>query len=103
MERLKEKVISKLQIDGSKLKDYKYINELHELTTGAYIRWVNMSNISKLTNGGFVVRVEIEDDGIKIICKNNTNAIFQLWMDECIIFQKLTIDEQIIKRAMELA
>jgi len=98
---LKERVLSQLPIDASKLKDYKYVNELHELTTGRYIRWVNMKNTSKLMNGGFVVRVDIEDEGIKIICKKQNN-FFELWMDECILFQKLTLDEQIVERAMQL-
>jgi hypothetical protein len=94
---LKHKILKKLNIDESILKDYKYVDELHQLKTGAYVRWVNLSTM-KLTNGGFVVRVDIEEDGIRIVCKNR-NRFFQCWMDECVLFQKLSIQEQIVLEA----
>jgi hypothetical protein len=97
MNDLKSKILAKLNIDEAVLKDYKYVDELHQLTTGAYIRWVNLRT-KKLINGGFVVRVDIEEDGILVVCKNR-NRFFQCWMDECVLFQKLSLQEQIILKA----
>jgi hypothetical protein len=91
----RKKIVSKLSIDGTKLKEYRYVDELHELKTGGYVRWVNANDPTKLTNGGFVVRVDIEDEGTKILCKNG-KLFFQFWMDECIVFQKITDQEHII-------
>ena len=67
----RKKVLQKLEIDGKKLKEYRYVDELNELKTGGYVRWVNANDLTKLMNGGFVVRVDIEKEGILIICKNN--------------------------------
>jgi hypothetical protein len=97
---LKHKLIAKLKIDETKLQDYNYVDELHHLTTGAYVRWVNL-NTMKLTNGGFVVRVDIEEEGTRIMCKKN-NRFFQFWMDECVVFQKLSVQELIIREATHL-
>jgi hypothetical protein len=97
MNELKNKIVAKLKINAAILKDYKYVDELHQLTTGAYIRWVNLSTM-KLTNGGFVVRVDIEEDGIMVVCKNR-NRFFQCWMDECVLFQKLSLQEKIVLEA----
>ena len=99
---MKKKVLSKLQIDAKALTHYRYVNELHELTTGGYIRWVNANDVSKLMNGGIVVRVDIEDHGTLITCKNWKNKFFSLYMDECILFQKITPDEHILFTANDL-
>jgi hypothetical protein len=102
---MKKKVIGKLKIDAKatkSLKHYKYVNELHELTTGRYIRWVNVNDLSKLMNGGFVVNVDIEDYGTLITCKNWKNMFFRLYMDECIIFQRITPEEHIILMANDI-
>jgi hypothetical protein len=88
----KKLVLQKLNINGEKLKEYRYVDELHELKTGGFIRWVNVNNPSKLMNGGFVVRVDIEEDGIQILCKNSFH-FFQFWFDECFVFQKITPQE----------
>jgi hypothetical protein len=98
---IKKKILEKVSIDASKLKEYRYVDELHELKTGGFVRWVNVNEPDKLTNGGFVVRVDIEDEGTKILCKKG-NLFFQFWMDECIVFQKIPNQEHIILIANEL-
>lgn len=97
----KKKILSKLTIDATKLKEYRYVDELHELKTGGYIRWINVNDPTKLTNGGFVVRVDIEDEGTKILCKKG-KLFFQFWMDECIVFQKISDQEHIILIANDI-
>lgn len=101
MHEMKHKILKKLKVDESKLKEYRYIDELHQLTTGAFIRWINLNNPSKLMNGGFVVRVDIEEEGTRVVCKNR-GKFFQCWMDECVIFQKLTEQERIVSMASTL-
>jgi len=99
--RIKKTVVEKLNIDSKKLKDYRYVDELHELKTGGYVRWVNVEDTSKLMAGGFVVRVDIEEEGTRIVCKNR-GSFFQFWMDECIVFQKISDQEHIILLANAL-
>jgi hypothetical protein len=99
--RIKKKVLDKIKIDPEKVKEYRYVDELHELKTGGYVRWVNVEDTSKLMAGGFVVRVDIEEEGTRIVCKNR-GKIFQFWMDECIVFQKISDQEHIILLANTL-
>ena len=40
------------------------------------------------------------NDRIYIVCKNNSSRMFQLKMDECLIFQKLSQQEQILLKAL---
>jgi len=84
------------------LENYKYIDELPELNFGAYIRWINLLNPSKikLTKGGFVCDIKI-NEGIDIVCKNKMNRFFQLKMGDCLIFQKLSDQERVLLSAMD--
>jgi len=84
------------------LKYYRYIDELPELHMGSYIRWVNLINPEniKLTNGGVVCGIKINDDVI-ILCRNKLNHMFQLNFSSCIIFQKLTDQENVILSALK--
>jgi hypothetical protein len=90
-----------LKIDKKPLAHYKYVDGLHDLKTGGYIRWVHATDLSKLMNGGFVVRVNIEDEGTLVLCKNR-GRFFNLYMDECIIFQKITPEEHLILLANDV-
>ena len=87
----------------NKLKNYRYIDELPDLKYGAFIRWISLKNpeIIKLSNGGLVMEIKIELSGIKIVCKNNMNRIFNVNMSENFIFQKLTDQEKIILYAID--
>ncbi len=97
---LKKKILSKTEVDPKKLKSYRYVDELHELKMGGYVRWINVNDLATLTNGGFVVQIDIEDEGTRILCKNR-GRLFQFWMDECIVFQKITAQEHVIFIANE--
>ena len=84
------------------LKYYRYIDELPELHMGSYIRWVNLINPEniKLTNGGVVCGIKVDDE-IIILCRNKMNRMFQLNFSSCIIFQKLTDQENVILSALK--
>lgn len=82
----------------NKLKEYKYIDELCELKKGKYIRWLRDTT---LTNGGVLVDIIINDNYITITCKNSMNRFTTFKWDDCLIYQKLTIEEQLILIANE--
>jgi hypothetical protein len=83
-----------------KLKHYRHVDELQEFRIGSYIRWINLSK-RIFTNGGNIVRVDIEENGIVITCKNTLNQFFKLKLDECIVFQKITNQEHILLTAIQ--
>ena len=101
----KNDILQQLQLDGQMVKDlnkklklYRQIDELSDLKYGSYIRWINISKPDKikLTNGGIVCDIKINDDGTHIVCKNSFNKFMQLKMDECVIFQKINHQEEVI-------
>jgi len=89
---------NKLKLFNKKLKHYRYCSDLKDLQYGYYIRWIRLTNpdIIHLTNGGIVCDIKIINNAIHIICKNNYNHIFQIKFDECLIFQKITPQENVI-------
>jgi len=101
-------ILLQLQFQGNelknlhkKLKNYRYVDDLQNIETGRYIRWINLTRQPlKLTNGGIIIEIKFLD-GIHIICKNNLNHVIQLKLEENIIFQKLTDQEHIILSAIK--
>ena len=87
----------------SKLKEYRYVDDLTDIQYGRYIRWINLKDPLKiyLTNGGIVIDIKIHQNGIQLVCKNFINKKFQIKIDECFIFQKLTDQEKTILCALD--
>lgn len=88
---------------NKKLKKYRYVEDLSEIKFGSYIRWIPLKDPTniKLTNGGFICDVKVLDAGIHILCRNGFNRIFQLSMDENLIFQKLNDEEMILLKTLD--
>ena len=86
----------------SKLKAYRFVDELPELKYGTYIRWIPLTNPEniKLTTGGIVCEMKVGDDGIVITCKNRYNRMFSIKMQENLIFQKMTDQERVLISAL---
>ena len=86
----------------SKLKEYRYIDNINDLNYGSFIRCINLKKINNLSlnNGGFVCDIKI-NNGIEILCRNNYNNFFQIKFDENLIFQKLTEQEKIILNVLK--
>ena len=78
-----------------KLFGYRFISEIYHLHRGKHIRWINNRNPTEITNGAFVVDIKFLDNGTNILCKNG-NRLFELKYDNCLIFQKLSLEEQLI-------
>ena len=106
----KEKILNKLQLPSEeyksmlkKLKLYRFIDELPDMRYGSYIRWISLKDPDnlKLTNGGIVCEMKVGDTGIVVVCKNRFNHFFQLNMNENLIFQKLSDQEQVLLSALD--
>jgi len=86
-----------------KLSNYRYVEELQDIQNGAFIRYIpliskNNKNESDivLKNGGFICDIKILSSGAHLMCRNHFRKIFQLKLDEVLIFQKLNNQEEII-------
>jgi len=82
-----------------RLEDYRYVDEINDLKYGSYIRWINITDhkVLKLTKGATVCDIKISDNGTFITCKNSYgNSHFNIKMDSCLIFQKMTNEENVI-------
>ena len=85
-----------------KLIGYRFVDEINELHKGKHVRWIRIGNKEPdLTNGGLIVDIKFMDNGTQILCKNSMNRFIQYKFDECISFQKLSMDEQLILMAYE--
>jgi len=86
-----------------KLKGYRYVDEMNELKYGAFIRWIPITdpNNLQLKYCGIICDIKITDAGIVIVCKNFMHRCYSFRMDNCLIFQKLTNQEQVILSALD--
>lgn len=98
-----------------KLSDYRYVEELQDIHHGAFIRYIPLiakkagnnksnnddnngdeSNEIQIKPGGFICDVKILGSGVQLLCRNHFRRMFQLKLDEVLLFQKLTKEEEII-------
>jgi hypothetical protein len=110
MARVKNDMLQKLGLERvelkklhKKLKNYRYVDEMPDVQFGSYIRWISLKNPTsiKLTNGGIICDIQVKDNGIHIVCRNNMHRFFQLLMSENLIFQKLTEQENVLLSVMD--
>jgi hypothetical protein len=89
----------------TKLKDYKYVDEMNELKYGAYIRWIPIEDPTNiyLTQGAMFCEMKITDNGVFCVCKNYGFKArhFQISMDKNLIFQRLTDQELVLLSALD--
>lgn len=104
------KVVNHLDLDKEdklelmkKIRGYKYVDELDELKYGAFIKWIPISDSKymPLHSGGMICDIKLTDNGVYIVCKNFKHRHFQFKMGECLIFQKLSTQENIILSALD--
>tara|TARA_B110000285_G_scaffold231086_1_gene298939 strand:- start:1820 stop:2302 length:483 start_codon:yes stop_codon:yes gene_type:complete len=86
---------------SSKLNGYSFIDEICDIQKGRHVRWIRITPDSKrtLTNGGVIVDTKFTNNGLQILCKNKLNRFMQYKFDECISFQRMSKQEQIITMA----
>ena len=107
---MKNNILQRMLFDKDELKmyhkllsNYRYIDEIDELKYGSYIRWFNIKKSStlKLLNGGFIIDITNRDGDIIILCKNGLNKLFNLKMNNSIIFQKNTKQEELLIKILD--
>jgi hypothetical protein len=79
-----------------KLKEYRLVNDIHELHKGKHIKWIRNN---KLIGGGIVVNIKFLDNGTHVVVRNILNKFIQIKFDDCNIFQKMILQEQLILMA----
>tara|TARA_B100000925_G_scaffold40795_1_gene26595 strand:+ start:1159 stop:1590 length:432 start_codon:yes stop_codon:yes gene_type:complete len=110
IQKIKNDMLQKLNLPKDKLKSfhkslkqYRFIDEIPDIKYGAYVRWINLNNPDNLnlTNGGLVCDIKISNDDVIIVCKNSFNRFFQLKLNECLVFQKITDQEKVLLSALD--
>jgi hypothetical protein len=95
--------LSKMQIKElcEKLTEYRYVDRICDLHKGKHIRWIRIKNTNeyRLTNGAVVVDIKFTDLGTNILCRNYLNRFIEFKFDDCLTFQKLSSDEELILMA----
>ena len=91
-----------------KLMGYRLVDDVHELHVGKHVRWIReqakvLTNgqAQVLTNGGIVTTIKFLDNGTQVLCKSSGQRFIQFKFDECIIFQKMSLEEQLIMMAYD--
>ena len=106
----KNDMLQKLQLPRKDLKnmhkllrEYKYVDEIPDIKLGHYLRWIKLTDPDnlRLTQGGIACSIRATDDGVLIVCKNSRNQMFSFKLQECMVFQKLTYQEQVLLSAMD--
>ena len=86
-----------------KLAEFRLVDEVYELHKGKYVRWINIEDDVnlKLHPGGFVFDIKFLDNGVHVLCMNNSRRFVQYKFDKCLTFQKLSMEEQLILMAYD--
>ena len=111
-----------------KLAEYRLTDQVFQIQKGRHVRWIRgtegspmtppsantinsrlntnkgrglRGTVGSLTNGGIVVDVKFLDNGTHILCKNGPRFI-QYKFDDCLTFQKLSVDEQMVLSCYDL-
>lgn len=94
---------NKLKEFHTKLKEYRYVDEIKDINYGCFLRWIKLTNIENitLTTGAYLSEIQINDSGVGLICKNIFNKHFYVDMNEILLFQKLTSQEKILLSIMD--
>jgi len=79
-----------------RLQNYRYIDGINELHKGKHVRWIRNG---KLMNGGILMNIKIKEDGVLILCKNSLNKFMNYKWDDCVSYQNLSMEEQLILMA----
>ena len=93
-----ELMASRLKLPAKMKKCYTYIESVEDLKLGRYVRWIHTSDLKKIYGGGFLVLI-----GEVCTCKNGKNDLFTFVLEECLVFQRMSNDEIILKYAKQIA
>jgi hypothetical protein len=90
--------ISKCDIETmcEKLSGYRFVDELHLLHKGKFVRWIRHDTPDKLMRGGVVIDIQFGDLGANVLCRLATGNFLRYRFDKCNTYQKLTDEECMI-------
>jgi len=95
-----------LKLINKKLKDFIYIDDFNDLTPNSFIKWINISDVNNLSlkNGGFFCNFKNTDDPEETIAivKLFNNKYISIYLNKNLIFKKITEQENIILKALNL-
>tara|TARA_B110000008_G_C16778267_1_gene487497 strand:+ start:155 stop:574 length:420 start_codon:yes stop_codon:yes gene_type:complete len=93
---------TELKLFNSKLKDYRYIDDIKDLNFGRNIRWISLNSIDniKITNGAVLCDIKILDKGVGLCLKTFNNKYFTIYLNENLVFQKISDQERILLQAI---
>ena len=85
------------------LVGYRYVDQLDELHIGKFTRWIQKYPLdpdekyrAKVERGGFLANIDFNDNGITLTIKMWNKKIFKLAFDNCLVYQKLSVGEELI-------
>ena len=81
----------------NRLVGYYYVSQLHQLQKQKFIRWIKKETPSKISVGGVVIDIMFNEKGtyIKTLIGNG-KIVNVLYYDKYYIFQRLSVEEQIV-------
>ena len=83
-----------------RLIGYRYVDEIHEVDRGKYTTYIRFTPTgAKKAGGGFATRLKFTDRGVNVICRTPQKRCFEYCFNECVTFQKLTEQEQLVLMA----
>ena len=110
LKTIKNDILQQLQLTGEemknihkKLKEYRYVDEIADLKFGSYVRYIPICDPENmiLAKGGVLCDIIINDEGVNLTFKNFMHQHFQIKMQECLLFQKLSSEEKVLLSAIE--
>jgi hypothetical protein len=108
--KMKNNILNELQLTKvdkmeimKKLKKYRYVDQMDEFKYGGFIRWINITDPENifLTKGAIFCDFKINDEGVIVLYKNFYGKTYEFKMEECIIFQKLSYQEEVLLKVMD--
>ena len=87
----------------SKLKNYRYIENIKELRDGGIIRWININKLDDihLSRTAILCDIKILDKGIALVIRRFGNRYFTIYLNENLIFQYINDEENILLKAID--
>jgi hypothetical protein len=84
----------------TQLEEYRYVEKVCDLCLGVYTKFFIGVSESTKVKGGILVKVDVYEDKISLLCKNG--AHFQRYsFNDCLVFQKLSLDEKMVLLSSE--
>lgn len=85
-----------------RLEEYRYVERVCDLVNGRLTCWIKRGQKpAVIKNGGILMNVNIEKNGVYILCRNFGSHFSKAKFDDCLIFQKMSMEEQLILMANE--